>query len=89
MSSRPFSRKVVVLVLFAILALPWVSAAGPRQEEVRPGLLEQIWSFLTGAWSEEGCRIDPNGGCEPQPIPTTDEGCRIDPSGGCSPSPSL
>jgi len=84
MSSRPFSRKVAVLVVFAILALPWVSAAGPRQEEVQPGLLEQIWSFLTSAWNEEGCHIDPSGGCAPEPLPTTDSGCRIDPDGRCS-----
>jgi hypothetical protein len=86
MSSRPFSRKVVVLVLFAILALPWVSAA----EDVRPAesvssLFEQVWSFITSIWSEEGCRIDPNGGCAPEPMPTddTDSGCHIDPNGGC------
>lgn len=86
MSSRPFSRKVAVLVVFAILALPWVSAAGPRQEEVRPvsSLLEQIWSFLTSAWSESGCHIDPNGNCAPEPMPTVDSGCRIDPDGRCS-----
>ncbi|HWN40854.1 MAG TPA: hypothetical protein VNW71_01470 [Thermoanaerobaculia bacterium] len=85
MSSRPFSRKVVVLVLFAILALPWVSAAG--QEDVRPAanLFEQVWSFLTSLWSESGCRIDPNGGCAPEPMPMddTDSGCHIDPNGGC------
>ncbi len=85
MSSRPSSRKVVVLVLFAILALPWVSAAGPRQE-VRPAasLFEQVWSFLTSLWNESGCRIDPNGGV-PEPLPTndTDSGCHIDPNGGC------
>jgi hypothetical protein len=85
MPSRPFSRKVVVLVLFAILALPWVSAAA--QEEVRPAanLFEQVWSFLTSLWSEEGCHIDPSGNCKPEPLPTNDidEGCRIDPNGGC------
>ena len=87
MSSRPFSRKVVVLVLFAILALPWVSAAGPRQEDGRPAanLFEQVWSFLTSLWSESGCHIDPDGDCAPEPLPTedTDEGCHIDPDGRC------
>ena len=85
MSSRPFSRKVVVLVLFAILALPWVSAAEPRQE-VRPvSFFEQFWSFFTNLWSDEGCRIDPSGACapEPRPLDDTDSGCHIDPSGGC------
>lgn len=85
MPSRPFSRKVALLVLFAILALPWVSAAGPRQEEASASsVFEQVWSFLTSLWSESGCRIDPNGVCPPEPPPTIDEGCRIDPNGGCS-----
>jgi hypothetical protein len=86
MPSRPFSRKVVVLVVFAILALPWVSAAA--QEEVRPAanLFEQVWSFLTSLWSDSGCRIDPDGNCAPEPLPTDDidEGCHIDPNGRCS-----
>lgn len=88
MSSRPFSRKVVVLVLFAILALPLASVAGPRQEDVRPvaSLFEQVWSFLASLWSESGCHIDPNGDCtpEPRPMDDTDSGCRIDPDGLCS-----
>ncbi len=82
MSSR---RKVVVLVLIAILALPLASVAGPRQEPVSvSSLFERIWSFLACAWSEEGCHIDPDGGKpEPRPTEDTDEGCRIDPNGGC------
>jgi hypothetical protein len=86
MPSRPFSRKVVVLVLFAILALPLASAAEPRQEASVSSLFERLWSFLTSAWSESGCHIDPNGNCAPEPLPTDDidEGCRIDPDGRCS-----
>jgi hypothetical protein len=86
MPSRPFSRKVVVLVLFAILALPLASAAEPRQEVSVSSLFERLWSFLAGAWSESGCRIDPDGNCAPEPLPTDDidEGCRIDPDGRCS-----
>ena len=86
MPSRPFSRKVALLVLFAILALPWVSAADPRQEEASTSsVFEQVWSFLTSLWSESGCHIDPNGECapKPQPMDDTDTGCHIDPSGGC------
>jgi len=87
MHSRPLSRKVVALVLFAVLALPWVAAAGPRQEEApASSFFDQVWSFLAGLWTpiDDGCRIDPSGVCQPEPKPTTiDDGCRIDPDGRC------
>lgn len=86
---RRFSRKIFVFVVLAILALPWVSAAGPRQEEVRPvvsvsELLGRLWDLVTGVWSADGCRIDPSG-CTPEPPPLdgVDSGCHIDPNGGC------
>jgi hypothetical protein len=64
----------------------------PRQaiQAIAPApldLLGRSWSFLKGLWSEEGCRIDPDGRCltgAPQaPQPRTDTGCMIDPSGRC------
>lgn len=51
----------------------------------RPSLLDHVWSLLTSAWSEAGCRMDPNGSCAP--APQTDEGCRMDPNGRCLPAP--
>ena len=48
--------------------------------------LDQLWGFLTswgGSSLDEGCGMDPNGGCRPASQPRTDEGCIMDPSGGC------
>jgi hypothetical protein len=94
MLRAPFPRKVALLLLVAVLAAPWASAAAPRQSEARPAqaaaspqeLLNRLWTFLKIAWSETGCMIDPSGRCVPEPRPQaeTDTGCRIDPSGGCS-----
>lgn len=60
-------KALVVLTLAAALA------AG------RPTSLSQVWTLLTSIWSEEGCRMDPDGKC--LPAPQTDEGCRMDPDG--------
>ena len=92
MLRSPFSRKAAVLLLLAVLAVPWASAASPRQADARPAkaaaeshdLVSRFWSFLTSIWSESGCRIDPDGRCVPNPQPQTDEGCMIDPNGRCA-----
>jgi hypothetical protein len=73
-------RTLPLLLLAALLAMPWaVSAAGP-QASPRPAraiqlgaldLFSQIWSFFR----KEGCGIDPSGSC------ATKEGCNIDPNG--------
>lgn len=49
----------------------------------QPTFLDQVWSLLTAAWSEEGFGMDPSG----SPAPQTDEGCGMDPSGRCLPAP--
>lgn len=45
--------------------------------------LDQLWSFLSSVWvpatTDEGCGLDPDGGC--QPAPTIDAGCGLDPDG--------
>jgi hypothetical protein len=95
MASASFRRKTVLLLLVAVLAAPWISAAA----QTRPAsvsasapldLFSSAWRFLTRLWTKEGCRIDPNGLCVPQlaqplPEPRAGEGCRIDPSGACKP----
>ena len=74
MLTQPLRCKVVPLVvLCAVLAAPSVSL----------GLLDRLWSFLTGVWSAEGCQIDPNGRCVTTLSPQTDTGCQIDPNGRC------
>jgi hypothetical protein len=87
-------RKVVLLlVLFAILATPWASAAGRQGASVQPvqvvepatvELFSSIWSFVRRVSSKEGCHIDPWGRCTPKnPPPQTKECCHIDPNGRC------
>jgi hypothetical protein len=79
-------RRILPVLLLALLAMPWaVSAASPQASPrtaraIQPealDLLSQLWSFLT----KIGCNIDPNGQC------ATKEGCGIDPSGCTSQSP--
>lgn len=87
-------RRVVVLFLLAILAVPLIAAAGPARGDshtdrtfLAADLLDRFWSFLKSTWSEEGCHIDPSGGCapatnqEPQPGSDADTGHMIDPDG--------
>lgn len=49
----------------------------------------RLWETILGIWapaSDEGCMIDPHGGCRPPaPAPASDEGCAMDPHGGCKP----
>ena len=92
-------RRSVVLVLIAILAIPWPSAAGPRKPSYRDAkvaqpepvplqLLGRAWRLLQNVWTKEGCQIDPSGLChqgsvQPQPTDQLDSGCQIDPGGLC------
>lgn len=90
-------RKIVLLLLAALLIAPWSSAA-PRPGSAHPAslsgdigipdFLSRAWNLLTGAWTKVGCNIDRNGQCgsasvAPSPLPTK-EGCHIDPSGRCT-----
>jgi transposase len=88
-------RKITALALAAALAVPWTAAAAPlaRQQTAGPGVLQQLWSVLTGFWDigvtpDDGCRMDPDGRCATGATTssaatlTLDDGCRMDPSGG-------
>jgi hypothetical protein len=61
---------LLVLLTAALLAAP----ASP---------LDSLWSFFSSLLgtqtTDSGCRLDPNGNC--QPAPTSDSGCRLDPDG--------
>ena len=93
-------RKIVLLLVAVLLIAPWASAA-PRPGSVHPAslsgelgipdFLNQVWKLFAGAWTKEGCNIDPSGRCgstpvAPSPLPTK-EGCHIDPSGRCVSAP--
>jgi hypothetical protein len=86
MSRRSVGRVVLVLLLAGALASPaaWAAPVGPLKASPFD-LLAQLWTSLDALWAEEGCSIDPNGGCTPGSPPSTDIGCGIDPNGGCAP----
>jgi hypothetical protein len=90
MPTASFRRTLALLLLvFIFFAAPWASAAGLRAESPPLDFLGRLWSYFTNLWSEEGCRIDPNGLCAthsfaPAPTDLVDSGCRIDPDGRCS-----
>lgn len=69
MLSVSFSRKVLLLLLLALLAAPLASADPFRPatavSAAPPDLLGRLWSLLTAVWSETGCHIDPDGRCIP------------------------
>jgi hypothetical protein len=77
-------RFVFIVLLLAVLVQPAWGASPGGQPLRAAGLLDRLWSAMTGIWAEAGCIIDPNGGCAPTPTaPGTDEGCIADPNGGC------
>lgn len=50
------------------------------------GFFRQLWDGLAAAWglsatADEGCGMDPYGGCAPAPQPDADAGCGVDPNG--------
>jgi hypothetical protein len=94
MSRRLVRLRIAVLVLTVALVAPWASASQPLRQAERSArstsvpapwnLLEMVWSLLTGSQTENGCSLDPNGGCIGQPATTTsDNGCSADPNGTC------
>jgi hypothetical protein len=47
-------------------------------------LLDPLWAFFSSLWSvpaqsDEGCGMDPDGGCSPASRVQSDEGCGMDP----------
>ena len=85
---RAFLPKAVLLLVLTLLVAAPTQATGSRPHGSIPegghSILAQVWDFLTGAWAEIGCGIDPNGLCVPRPNPTIDIGCDIDPNGRCN-----
>ena len=88
MPRSAISRAAFLLVLVLVVAVPALQAV-PIRAEAAPaqsawGLLAQIWDFLTGVWSTNGCEADPSGRCVPKPATVEiDNGCEADPSGRC------
>jgi hypothetical protein len=97
--SIPVVRRTLVFLLLA-LALTASAATAAGQAPASPrgvassgaaplDILGHLWSFLTKAWIDEGCYIDPNG-CAPKPAVTAQQetGCMVDPNGRCATPPA-
>jgi hypothetical protein len=73
-----FRQKLAVLALLTAVAVPWTSDAAPLvgQQPASPGLLQRLWTALTGFWDaganlDDGCTWDPNGRrCAAQSVST-------------------
>jgi hypothetical protein len=83
-------KAALLLVLILLLATPVAQAAerGTHQSPA-PGMADvfaRAWDFLTRVWANNGCGLDPDGRCVPEPnaTPEADNGCGLDPSGGCA-----
>ncbi len=76
---------LVCLLALTLTTPAW--GASPNGESGRlTDPLARLWNALTAFWAEEGCWIDPHGGCttnSPQ-APSADAGCWLDPHGGCA-----
>ncbi|HVT61216.1 MAG TPA: hypothetical protein VHR45_22830 [Thermoanaerobaculia bacterium] len=96
MPSSPSRRTLTVLIVSLALTLPWCASAAPALREPGGAALvsmgswdipARLWGWLAGAWTKEGCTIDPSGLCIRGPVRPappaahTNAGCVIDPSG--------
>lgn len=89
----PWYRILMTALVLLLLTVPSVRALEPgsRRTAETAGfsvfdLFGHAWNGLVSLWMENGCIIDPSGGCATgqADTPRTDNGCGIDPSGGCA-----
>jgi hypothetical protein len=85
MSRSRLVRFLLLLLIAASLCTPaWAEPGRFSTETGLFNVLAHLWGAFTAVWSEEGCMIDPHGGCGTGQPPTSDEGCMLDPNGGCA-----
>jgi len=86
---RRHALLLLVLSLFATAggASPAAKDNGPVKgaEPAPTSFYGRAWHLLRALWANEGCHVDPNGGCGPAPAVTApaDTGCDVDPNGRC------
>lgn len=96
-----FCRRLLILGISMMVALPWSTAASPEAHSSKQAavssdlsLLSNLLRLLTGLWAEVGCTADPDGhgiispSFEGGTESQSDVGCGIDPDGHCVSSPS-
>jgi hypothetical protein len=91
MTSVSTRGKALLLLLAALLVLPWSLAAAPRRaappraaaQEPAPAvsLAVRFGSWLRSLWGKEGIDIDPNGRAAVHPTGGATIGSNIDPNG--------
>jgi hypothetical protein len=71
-------RRILVVLIAGFVGASFLAAhassrpvdvASHPRVETNLGLAPSIWSWLRGFWPEEGCRLEPNGGCAPALVP--------------------
>jgi len=92
--SRIFIPALLVLVVSLVVSVPFARAGEPASPRAHGAagfssladLLGRAWGSLVGLWMENGCIIDPNGGCAAGHADdaVSDNGCGLDPHGGCA-----
>jgi hypothetical protein len=96
MSPSAVRRRIVVLVVGALLLALWVPAAEARPaasfREALPTpwtVLARLWAQLAPVRTKNGCTLDPDGTprCTASQLPGGN-GCTLDPSGACAPAQS-
>jgi len=92
-----FSKVLLASAFVLLLSMPTLAAGHrvpARQARVSNPFTEallQVWSYLAGALTKEGCGLDPDGrrcatASTSGSVPvSSDSGCTIDPSGRCLP----
>jgi hypothetical protein len=97
MTRSVFPRFLLAASLALLLSMPSLAAGPqtpPRGHHARISnpvteALRQLWNYVAGALTKEGCGIDPNGRCVTStsgisaPDGSEEAGCGIDPSGRC------
>ena len=83
--------KIVLVVTILLVVVPSTQAAQSRVEDrsawsgaralMSWSFLSDLWEIFSPAWGDNGCWVDPNGGCHGSA--RGDNGCWVDPSGGC------
>ena len=87
--TRPPFILALALLALIFLASPHAKAlpqghpihAAVEYPRASPGLLSQLWSFLSTIWGETGSGLDPNGADSPNAASSGDTGSVLEPDG--------
>lgn len=96
-TSRPLVPVLVLSLVLPCLSPPSAGAASWWEQGQASSLFGRLWHSLSAVWGQEGCIMDPNGGCRERssgaPVEgrsqiTENGGCIMDPDGRCGSSVS-